>query len=184
MVTIKPFTALSLCRYLISGRPVIHCVENSTNHRESQRLQGLCFLKEPLPQTKREVEESWDLHPCMPTSCTLLQREHRWCIPRIWGHFRVLKVTKFLLEAAEMSSLHRRVTWERHKPFMTRSCRVRSLERSQVAFINKLQCGNTAKTRSKRTLQGTVSSTLKVSISCLLTNLILLISTSLSLAQW
>lgn len=56
----------------------------------------------------------------------------------------------------------------------TRGFRLRSLQRSQIAFISKLQCANRVKRRgSKRTLQGTVSSTMKVTVSCLLTNLIL-----------
>lgn len=55
-----------------------------------------------------------------------------------------------------------------------RGFRLRSLQRSQVAYISKLRCENRVKRRgSKRPLQGSVSSTMKVTVSCLLTNLIL-----------
>lgn len=46
---------------------------------------ALYFLKESLPQTKKEVEESWDLHPFMHT--TLLERDPSFMHDQDLGHF-------------------------------------------------------------------------------------------------
>lgn len=144
------------CRFLQSACPAIHCVESSKNHRESQGPWGSLFPKRMPTSNQVEVEVLGE-----PPFMAFQDPQH------LLGSFYQRQLKCLCIS-------HFRIIWERYKPMTIGGFRLGSLQRSQVVFISELHCKNRAKRRgSKRTLQGTVGSMMKVTVSCLLTNLIL-----------